>query len=71
MRTFVFHNWGADLRLHETITGTILVADDHPANREFLEELLTSEGFKVVSAQTVQLPCKNLLVRSLTYCCLM
>ena len=50
MRTFVFHNWGADLRLHETITGTILVADDHPANREFLEELLTSEGFKVVSA---------------------
>ena len=31
------------------LTGTILVADDEPANREFLDELLTSQGFKVVS----------------------
>jgi putative two-component system response regulator len=33
-----------------TPTGTILVADDQAANRELLEELLTTEGFKVVSA---------------------
>jgi putative two-component system response regulator len=37
---------GAD----QSITGTILVADDQPANREFLEELLTCEGFNVVTA---------------------
>jgi putative two-component system response regulator len=30
-------------------TGTILVADDEPANRELLEELLTNQGFKVIS----------------------
>ena len=28
------------------ITGTILVADDQAANRELLEELLTSQGSK-------------------------
>lgn len=31
-------------------TGTILVADDHLANRELLEELLSAQGFKVVTA---------------------
>ena len=31
------------------ITGTILVADDQPSNRELLEELLTTQGFKVIS----------------------
>lgn len=31
-------------------TGTILVADDHPANRALFEELLTAEGFSVVTA---------------------
>jgi putative two-component system response regulator len=31
------------------ITGTVLVADDQPANRELLEELLTPQGCKVVS----------------------
>ena len=31
------------------ITGTILVADDHAANRELLEELLTTQGFKVIT----------------------
>jgi len=31
------------------VTGTILVADDQASNRELLEELLTREGFKVVS----------------------
>jgi putative two-component system response regulator len=31
------------------ITGTILVADDQGANRELLEELLTTQGFKVIS----------------------
>ncbi len=27
-----------------------MVADDQPANRELLEELLTTQGFKVISA---------------------
>ena len=31
------------------ITGTVLVADDHESNRDLLEELLTSQGFKVVT----------------------
>ena len=35
---------------HESVTGTILVADDQPANRELLDELLSTQGFKVVSA---------------------
>jgi putative two-component system response regulator len=34
---------------NQPITGTILVADDQPANRELLEELLTTQGFKVIS----------------------
>src|ERR1700720_4173029 len=33
---------------HQSITGTILVADDQAANRELLEELLTTQGFKVL-----------------------
>jgi len=33
----------------QALTGTILVADDQPANRELLDELLTSQGFKVIS----------------------
>jgi len=32
-------------------TGTILVADDQAANRELLDELLTSKGFKVITAR--------------------
>ena len=35
--------------LHQPITGTILVADDEAANRELLEELLTTQGFKVIT----------------------
>jgi putative two-component system response regulator len=31
------------------ITGTILVADDQPSNRELLEELLSAQGFKVIA----------------------
>lgn len=31
-------------------SGTILIADDQVANRELLEELLSSQGFRVVSA---------------------
>lgn len=31
------------------LTGTILVADDQAANRDLLEELLTSRGFKVIT----------------------
>jgi len=32
-----------------SITGTILVADDQPANRELLQELLGAHGFKVIA----------------------
>ena len=32
------------------ITGTILVADDQAANRELLTELLTTQGFKIITA---------------------
>jgi len=34
---------------HQSITGTILVADDQAANRELLEELLTTQGYKVIT----------------------
>jgi putative two-component system response regulator len=34
---------------HQSITGTILVADDQAANRELLEELLATQGFKVIT----------------------
>jgi putative two-component system response regulator len=34
---------------HQSITGTILVADDQAVNRELLEELLTTQGFKVIT----------------------
>ena len=33
----------------QSVTGTIVVADDQAANRELLEELLTPEGFKVIT----------------------
>jgi putative two-component system response regulator len=36
-------------QLDSHITGTILVADDQPANRELLEELLTAQGCKVIT----------------------
>ena len=32
------------------IAGTILIADDQPANRELLTELLSTQGFKVIPA---------------------
>jgi putative two-component system response regulator len=34
---------------HQSLTGTILVADDQAANRELLDELLTTQGFIVVT----------------------
>ena len=34
---------------HQSVTGTILVADDQVANRELLAELLSAEGFKVIT----------------------
>src|ERR1700674_2913250 len=34
---------------HQPITGNILVADDQAANRELLEELLTAQGYKVIT----------------------
>jgi putative two-component system response regulator len=34
---------------HSAITGTVLVADDHAANRELLDELLTTQGYKVIT----------------------
>ncbi len=36
-------------QLDSQIAGTILVADDQPANRELLEELLTPQGFNVIT----------------------
>jgi putative two-component system response regulator len=38
------------LQNEQVATGTILVADDQPPNRELLEELLTAQGFKVITA---------------------
>ena len=36
-------------RSSQAITGTILIADDEPSNRELLEELLSCEGFEVIA----------------------
>ena len=33
----------------QPVTGTVLVADDQTANRELLEELLTAEGYQVIT----------------------
>jgi len=38
------------LQSNQPIPGTILVADDQPSNRELLEELLTTQGFTVITA---------------------
>lgn len=38
------------LSQNHAMTGTILVADDEPANRELMEELLTTQGFRVITA---------------------
>jgi putative two-component system response regulator len=38
------------LQNNQPTTGTILVADDQVPNRELLQELLSNEGFKVVTA---------------------
>jgi len=35
---------------HQPATGTILVADDQASNRELMQELLSRQGFKVVTA---------------------
>lgn len=35
---------------HQSVSGTILVADDQAANRELLDELLSCEGFNVLTA---------------------
>ncbi len=37
------------LRSHQSVIGNIVVADDQPANRELLEELLTTQGFRVIT----------------------
>jgi CheY-like chemotaxis protein len=34
----------------QSVTGTILVADDQASNRELLQELLTPHGFEVITA---------------------
>ena len=36
-------------RSNLAVTGTILVADDKMPNRELMDELLTAEGFKVIT----------------------
>jgi len=38
------------VRSHQSVTGTILVVDDQASNRELLEELLSQQGFTVVTA---------------------
>jgi putative two-component system response regulator len=38
------------LQSQQSVNGTILVADDQAANRELLDELLSSEGFNVLTA---------------------
>ncbi len=38
------------LSSHQYVNGTILVADDQAANRELFDELLSSEGFNVLTA---------------------
>jgi putative two-component system response regulator len=35
---------------HQSVTGTVLVADDQASNRELLQELLSAQGFKVLTA---------------------
>lgn len=35
--------------LHQSVTGTILVADDQSSNRELLDEFLSAKGFNVVT----------------------
>lgn len=37
------------LQPNQVVTGTILVADDQVPNRELLDELLTTQGFKVIT----------------------
>ena len=38
------------LQSHQSVTGTILVVDDQASNRELLEELLSQQGFTVITA---------------------
>ncbi|MFZ0950830.1 MAG: response regulator, partial [Candidatus Sulfotelmatobacter sp.] len=44
----------------QPVTGTILVADDQVANLELLEELLTTQGFKVITVPDGALALKEL-----------
>ena len=44
----------------QPVTGTILIADDQVANRELLEELLTTQGFKVITVPDGALALKEL-----------
>jgi putative two-component system response regulator len=46
----VFVRGSVNLQQTSTTGGTILVADDQIANRELLEELLSSQGFNVITA---------------------
>jgi CheY-like chemotaxis protein len=34
---------------HQSVTGTILVADDQASGRELLEEFLSTQGYKVIT----------------------
>src|SRR5579862_3895320 len=52
----VCHSWQARegsrcmlTKSHQSVAGTIVVADDQAANRDLLEELLARQGFKVIS----------------------
>ena len=41
--------WSMSYQSSQPITGTILVADDQASNRELLKELLSGEGFEVIT----------------------
>src|SRR5579859_6882865 len=52
----VCHSWQARegsrcmlTKSHQSVAGTIVVADDQAANRDLLEELLARQGFKVIT----------------------
>jgi putative two-component system response regulator len=44
----------------QPVTGTVLIADDQASNRELLEELLTTQGFKVITVPDGALALKEL-----------
>lgn len=52
MRCCKYTQWLGEMQhqFHQSLSGTILVADDQAGNRELLEEFLSAEGFAVIAA---------------------